>query len=212
MSIVGNRLMLPLSALLQRIPARRFDVVLLRDPDQCGFLRGIRGYGDDLAAVVGRLKREIPLVSYATVRCLGVSAGGAAALYAGEMIGASRAVCIGGGHPLRAPELLKARGLDGHELDRVRGAPSSAAPTSMACYFAEDYPRDRANARSLRDVFPAARTVAIPEIAAHNVLFELLKRGQLRRFLEDALLADRGPARPGAPRQAARAGAPGGAG
>lgn len=185
----SDRMMMPLCAFAQHVPAARFDIVMLTTGDRSMYLRGIPGYAPDLASAMARLGRDVGLEGYASVRCMGTSGGGAASLYAAEMLGASRALCVGGGHASLVADKLAARGLSGDEIDRVRRT-DPPRPVEMAVCFGADHAQDVEGGRSLLRVFPSARPLAVEGVGTHNPLHAMLERGRLGRFLEQYLLAD----------------------
>lgn len=188
----GNfqRLMMPLSVFLQHVPAELFDVVLLRDPERSFFLRGVPGYVSSLAQLPERLGRDLPLDRYASVRCIGTSAGGAAALVAGEVFGAERALSFGGGNPARSAESLEPKGLTGGELDAVFAGSQRCCARKLA-FFGEANDVDRETAQSLRRAYPGTRVVPIRGLSTHNVFYELFERKELTAFFADTLLGGR---------------------
>ena len=185
----GNalRLMLPIPVFLQHVPARDFDVVVLRDPSRCFYLRGVPEYAPHLAEVVARLQRDLPCERYSTVRCLGTSGGGAAALVAGTLLGAERALSVGGTHPARLATMLGPSGLKGDEMDALIASLGTTA-TQRICCFGADNASDAEGAHSLCRALPGARAEPAAGVASHNLLLQLFERGALHAFLETRLL------------------------
>jgi hypothetical protein len=189
----GNfqRLMIQLPVFLQHVPARDFDVLVFRDPRKLFFLRGVPGYVPDLAALPERLGRDLCLERYASVRCLGTSAGGAAGLAAGAVLGAERALSFGGAHPSRAGEYLAEYGLNGCEFDAFfRDA--DCGRLRLRAFFGAGNAHDLETAASLCRAFPGVKAVRVDGMAEHNIFFELFERGDLQGFLDKNLL---GPGR-----------------
>jgi hypothetical protein len=97
---IALRMNVPAPVFLQALPAAACDVVILRDPGRAAFLAGVPGYAPDLPALAERLAADLPGGRHpGGWRCIGTSAGGAAALYFGRLAGARRAVSVDGGHP-----------------------------------------------------------------------------------------------------------------
>ncbi len=188
----GNfqRLMMPLPVFLQHVPAEIFDIVILKDPGRDFFLRGVPGYVASLAQLPERLERDLPLARYASVRCIGTSAGGAAALVAGEVFGAERALSFGGGHPARAAESLEAKGLRGTELDLVFASAKQSCGLKLA-FFGEANEFDRETAWSLCRAYPGTRIAPVRGVSTHNIFFELIERKELAAFISDSLQGGR---------------------
>lgn len=176
----GNfqRLMMPLPVFLQQVPADIFDVLIFKDPGRDFFLRGVPGYVDSLAQLPERVERDLPLARYASVRCIGTSAGGAAALVAGEVFGAERALSFGGGHPARASESLEPKGLTGTELDLVFADAKRSCGRKLA-FFGETNEFDRETAGSLCRAYPGTRIAPVRGVSTHNIFFELFERKEL---------------------------------
>lgn len=185
----GNfqRLMMPLPVFLQHVPADMFDVILLKDPGRSFFLRGVPGYVSSLSELPERLERDLPLARYASVRCIGTSAGGAAALVAGEVFGAERVLSFGGGHPARAVESLEAKGLTGGELDSVFASAERSCGRKLA-FFGEENEVDRETAQSLCRSFQGTRLAPVRGVSTHNIFFELFERKELAVFFAENLL------------------------
>lgn len=185
----GNfqRLMMPLPVFLQQVPADIFDVLIFKDPGRDFFLRGVPGYVDSLAQLPERVERDLPLARYASVRCIGTSAGGAAALVAGEVFGAERALSFGGGHPARASESLEPKGLTGTELDLVFADAKRSCGRKLA-FFGETNEFDRETAGSLCRAYPGTRIAPVRGVSTHNIFFELFERKELAVFISHSLL------------------------
>ena len=190
----AHRPMLPLAVFLQHIPEDRFDVLMIVEPSRYGYLKGVPEFGTDLVAVVDAIRERVPLDRYADIRCLGISAGGAAALYAGVLIGAERALSVCGRHrslsshvigqPGRPPEFV------GDEFDLMVRDRIAGSATRLLAAFGEDAAHDVEGAKSLTRSFPACHPVRIKGLAGHNALQHLLERDGLDEFFERFLLGD----------------------
>jgi len=187
----GNfqRLTIPLPLFLQCLPAARFDVVVLRDPAKRFFLQGVRGYVEDIRDLPQRLGQDISISDYAAIRCLGTSAGGAAALAGGVVLGADRAMAFGGGHPSRVADELAEFGLNGREFDTLFSVDAVSA-SCLRCYYGAGHPADHEMARQLCTAFHGVRAVPMPSVRTHSVFFELFEQDQLKGFLERILLGE----------------------
>lgn len=190
---VANRMMLPIPVFLQLVAADRFDVLILKDPTGWGYLRGVPGLGDTLPEVTDAIAARLDLASYADVRCLGVSSGGAAALYAGVLLEAARAVSVGGRHRSLAAkpqgEGKTGGGLTDHEFDQAIRDRATGASTRLIAVFGANAPRDREGAASLRAHLPSCEMRPVADVKNHNVLALLLKNGALQSFLDDVLFS-----------------------
>ena len=185
----GNfqRPLLPVPLFLQHVPAQDFDVVVFRDPTKMLFLDGVPGYLERLEELPDRLARDLPLNEYASVRCFGTSAGGAAALAAGAVLGAERALAFGGGHPSLSEGTLPSEGARIDAFDSVFGK-AACTSTRMLALFGAQNERDRANAASLARAFEGVRVAEVPGVGGHNMFYELFESGELSPFLGRTLL------------------------
>lgn len=191
----AGRLMLPTSVLLQQLPLQNIDVAMLGDPSGLGFLRGVVGYGDNLQRCMQRLLSDLARTSYAGTYCLGTSAGGAAALYAGVLINAQAALSIGGHHPSMARkrrERAEALGITGMEFDALveRSASSATRPTRLGAMFAELHETDRLGSQALADKLPGCALIKVQGMNVHNLMNHLSDAGDLPRVLSQRLFGE----------------------
>ena len=120
---------------------------------------------------------------YDALFCCGFSMGGPAALRAGALIPARRAVSFGG--RLR------------WNIDRLLTRPAAAMPafdplcacmprisTELVCIYCADNAIDRDHAEKVARVVPARR-LAVPGSDSHNSVHELAKAGRLQGLLDD---------------------------
>ncbi|NMJ44126.1 hypothetical protein GWK16_22960 [Roseomonas sp. JC162] len=186
---IAQRMNIPTAVFLQALPAERCDVVMLRDPARAAFLTGVPGYAADLRALAARLAEDVPLAAYADgMRCIGTSAGGAAALCFGLLAGARRAVSVDGAHPA-ALRLRFAEGADRGALDAAIAGVEPRGTALLSAYGAF-HPQDGLRARLLALGLPGARSIGIAVQGGHGLLAPLLAAGALSRFLTEFLLAD----------------------
>lgn len=198
---VANRMMMPVPVFLQLVPEDRFDVLVLKDPAGLGYLRGVPGLGGDLRQVAQAIASRLDCGSYADVRCLGVSGGGAAALYAGLLLQAERAVSVCGSHRSLASGPRgagPAAGPTGHEFDALTAGRAGNGATRLVAVFGAQSARDREGAASLKEYLPACEMMAVANLADHNVLAGLLKNGALKAFLAEVLFSGGGGMQAGA--------------
>ena len=184
------RMNLPAPVFLQALPAASCDVVILGDATRTAFLQGVRGYAPDLRALAQRLAQDLPpFANYAGgLRCIGTSAGGAAALHFGLVVQARRAVSVDGAHPA-ALAMRAAPGTDRTLLDRATAGLGPRA-TQLIAVHGEGNRRDALLGRLLAAGLPGARPLAVRVEGQHGLLAPLLAKRALRRFLAEVLLAD----------------------
>lgn len=186
---IALRMNVPAPAFLQALPAAACDVVILRDPGRAAFLAGVPGYAADLPALAARLAADLPGGRHpAGIRCIGTSAGGAAALYLGRLVGARRAVSVDGAHPAGLKLRLAAE-VDRGALDAAVAGMPPGAEMLVAAHGISD-PRDAVRGRLLAAGLPGAHALTIAVQGPHGLLGTLLARRLLARFLAEVLLAD----------------------
>lgn len=184
------RPMMPVGVFLQHLPADRCDVLLLRDPARQSFLGGVEGYAGGFAALAARLLHDLPGARRPGLRCLGMSLGGAASLYAGLLLGAEQAVAVGGVHP--APKLARmpAPGLDGREMDRALDAAGRGGATRLVALHGAEHAHDAAAAAELKAALPDLHILPVPGTGEHNLAAEMLAAGRLEGFLHRVAFGD----------------------
>lgn len=183
-------LALPTAIFLQYVPASRFDVLVLRDPSDLWFLKGVPGYADSIEVLVQRIERDLPISTYHSVRSSGICAGGYAALVAGELLDAECAVSFGGAHPRCSSHQDSFRNaeLDGYEADRVLGNIERISAVKMSNIYAQDCSWDKERAKSLYTMFPSLRNVEVAGVKSHLLASELLNRNALKQLLDQTLI------------------------
>jgi hypothetical protein len=136
--------------LLQQLDATKHDLLILRDPTQEFFANGVAGTRsfDELLDRVARTAAP-----YRSCLTIGSSMGGGPALEAGVALGARRAVSLGGG-----------------PREGVTGRRALAeSSTELWCVYSAENIRDTEKAWRLRDQYPSARLLAVPDVSDHNV-------------------------------------------
>jgi hypothetical protein len=177
--ILGG-LFLPTPLVLQYLAANT-DFLLLLDPAGVGFGTGIRGYAEPFRGVVEQLKRDINFRSYETLSCLGISAGGCAALAAGVLLDADKAVSFSGllpTHSLRAGTRMVPP-----ELENILHS-TSGDRSRFFSVFGADNLRDTANSHAIAKFF-AITEMPMAGIRDHNVVWQLHRKGALAALLRD---------------------------
>ncbi len=179
------RMMVPISILLQHLPAASFDVLVFRDPLKNGYRTGIRGLGSNLEELIGGIDRLIPHDRYQRVVTLGVSAGGLPALLVCMTLQFSKGIAISG----NSPDDPRWQGYGGglhRTLANLIEQPGYD-PNLLVMYGA-DHVADRESARRLAELLPAqlleVRSDAAGLDIGHNVLYPILAQSRLGDFLE----------------------------
>ena len=174
-------LFLPAATILQYFAADA-DVLVLRDFSKRGFTRGLAGYGDTFAEMIDGLRDTFELAGYGSVRCLGTSGSGAAALAAGVVLDAERAVSFCGFLPSGG-----SRGGEEGEMtleveDLLRR--SEGSTERFIAVYGEEERRDARNAKRLAEAFAVALH-PVPDVDDHNIIRRLHAQGRLMGVLRD---------------------------
>jgi hypothetical protein len=195
-----NRMMIPTPIFLQFMPEADCDILMIKDPSRSGFLCGVPGFGRDLSEVAENIEARLDLGRYAAVKCLGVSGGGSAALYAGIMLDAERALSICGKHrslKLASGGDARIAPFSGEEFDEMVREKVHSTRTRLILAFGSKSPKDIEGAQSLKSRLPSAELVGVDPFDNHNVLFCLLKGGTLGAFFERFLFGSEPAPAPG---------------
>jgi acyl-CoA synthetase (AMP-forming)/AMP-acid ligase II/acyl carrier protein len=174
------RLTAPTYHILSAMDPRKHALLLIRDPWQSHFERGIPGMGDSIEKVSDWLGDCAEIRAYSEVVALGTSAGAVPALIAALRNKWARVLLCGAdaptGHPLSEKALLDAQG---NKMDDC--------PSIVIAYSAKNR-RDERGAQELIQIMPKARVVPDDRFKQHALLHELQVRGELKAFLEKHLL------------------------
>lgn len=187
---VANRLMMPVPVFLQFIPEDQFDVLVIRDPSEHGYVHGIPAFSKDLLETSKLLKEVIDLNRYNDLRCLGTSGGGSAALYFGILMHAKIAISVGGKHRSLSDKVNSEEHLiSGFEFDNLIGNINhEEITTQLFAVYGDGSERDKVGAYSLKKYLKNCKLVTVKDIKEHNVLGILLQRNQLSSFLKSFIL------------------------
>ena len=195
---LADRLQVPIPVVLQHLDARRTDVLLLRDPTKRIYLQGVPGYGPGLAEVAERIRRDLDIARYRTVRTFGTSGGGWAAFTVGSMLGADRAISMSGKPPAATFRLAQAWARHGYSLDdqaadfAVFERLFDSMPdrsTRLFNFFGAEYDIDREGAEAFEKAVGAVG-VGFRGVDHHNLMLELVKAARLGTFLDHYLAGD----------------------
>ena len=182
---IAGRLMLPAAAILQRLQADTIDLVLVNDPSRTHYLNGVEGYADSFPGLVAALGRDLNPESYSDFVCIGASLGGFAALRCAIALQARRGVSIGGRFPTYVRRLIKEERIVA--FDPLCDC-NAGTPCELVVALGDD-PGDAADATRLMRTIPV-KQLSYPGMPGHNLMFEILKRGELESFLAHLLQPD----------------------
>ena len=177
----ANRLMMPISCVLQYLPADACDLVLLRDPAKLQYIYGIPPYAGSLASLAVRLRADFAAEPYRRIVCYGTSMGGFVALQCGILMRADAAISIGGRFAWHPPRLLR------EPTETVPGfdplcACNAATATELVCYHSANQV-DVADATLLAPPCRAAHRHARNLRAQHHS--RLVRPGPAQDFYAD---------------------------
>lgn len=176
----SHRLMTPWSIFLQMIPAAGFDVLILADRSNNHFFNGVGGYAADLYGLVQRVRRDTKAVAYRRLYCFGTSTGGLPALRFGILAGAYRSISVGG-QMVWHIHRLKTGGAGALQAFDPLCACDWPQRGHLVCIHAEELSLDYYFARQLQTTLGASR-VPIAGTGEHNVIYQIFKSGNLRKF------------------------------
>lgn len=174
---IADMLMLPTAAMLQYF-SPNCDVLVVRDSSRMGFGSGIAGYADSFAGMLRALQRDFDLDRYGNVRCFGASLGGVAALAAGVVLEADRAVSFSG--HLLASAQRRRQGAPRQIEDIIQN--SAGSSERFVAVFGGRNRRDRRNALAIARTFTMS-LYPIRDMANHAVITALHERGRLADVL-----------------------------
>lgn len=187
-----NRMMIPIPVFLQFVPHDHFDVLIAKDPTKDEYIRGVPDYAGDLAEFLFKIRLNLGVDQYRDIRCLGTSAGGGVALYAGIMLNAERAIAVCGKHRTLAKVALNERdsagARDGFEFDRLIQQQYPTSTTTLLGFHGRDFPRDVIGTASLKRRLPSLKVVNVHGLNNHSVLPFLLYKGLLHGFFQRFLI------------------------
>lgn len=178
-----NRLDMPMPPVLQSLPSDAVDVAVLRDRSRRHYFDGIAPYAPDFVRLVDALERDLNPHRYSDVYAYGTSMGGLPAIRYALLRPVRRAVSMGGIFPGHVGRLLESptRQLSAFDLlcDCV-----ARRPADIVCVYGDGTDVDRRNAERVARIRPV-RQFVVPNVAIHNVAFELARSGRLPAFFAE---------------------------
>lgn len=102
----SNMPMMPSAMMLQHIPAALFDVLLFCDRSNRSYETGVDGFEGPMVRTLSNVAMRIEADHYRAIYCYGTSMGGFPALRSGLLLGARRAIAIGGSFAWQVRRLL----------------------------------------------------------------------------------------------------------
>lgn len=178
-SAVRGRLGTTTSQFLQSLRDDVYDVVLLRDPNELHYTRGIRGLGGFLETM-RRIEDFAGAKRFQQIITFGHSVGGLPALRGGRLLKATRAVSVGARGAWHPGRLTRAeKSVDAFDLLCACASPS---PTELVFVYPRRHEVDKTAFELVQRTFPECIGVPI-DIENHDILGYFSKAGQLPLFL-----------------------------
>ena len=172
------RMQVSTAVFLQAVPAGRWDVLMLRDPQKTHFRLGCEGFGDSLTALTARLVTIAR--GYPKVVVLGQSMGGLVAIRAALRVPGARGVSFGGKPANDIARLFETAG-SFSAFDPLCACLPKAA-RDMIFVYSEDHAAD---AHAAQEYAALVGGIAVPvaKMREHGTVLGLWKRGRLAQFL-----------------------------
>ncbi|APB98214.1 hypothetical protein [Polynucleobacter asymbioticus] len=186
---VAFRLMLPTPIILQYFPANQFDILKLSDGSNGFFLNGIPNFADSFETLIEKIKSQFDTRRYASIKVIGMSAGGAAALYTGMKLDAEVALSISGKHPTIYLKDQQST-LNPLAFDEQISLDVTNVCKAYAFYSANS-PLDEKGANSFKKYLPNVQVLGVQGTKTHNLIHELFVANLLQAFFRQHLIAAR---------------------
>jgi hypothetical protein len=184
------RLLMSLPMMLQHTDDRRYDVLILSDPQRLHFDRGIEGFADSMPTLARRIEAIAGQYGHTSLVTYGTSMGGFPALRMGLLLGADRAISAGGRFPYHVKRLLDGSGAIG-AFDLIC---QCRMPAATPCYalFSNGKEPDVQAATALAAIMPESRLGGIPG-ESHNFPIKIFSKGNLEEYFGQIFGLDREP-------------------
>ena len=187
---IRGSLMMGTVAVLEALDSGACDLLLLSDFRRLHFDHGVENYAATLPELMHKVAAIAAQRSYTNVVTYGSSMGGFPALRGGQMLGARRAVSVGGRfawHPVKVRDGEKAVGA----FDPICAC---RAPFATPCYalYAEGKKDDADHAAMLAAIMPGCVRVPMP-YDKHNVAHAIARRNRLPAFFAELFDPDAEP-------------------
>lgn len=174
-----GRLNMAVFMILEALDSARYDLLLLADLKKLHFDNGIENYADSMPGLMSKVGKLARQRGYGSIITYGTSMGGFPALRGGDMLGAGRAISIGGRfvwHPAR----IRRRGESIGAFDPIC---SCRVPFRVPCYllFTGGKKLDVDHAAMLADIMPEVHRIVLPG-NDHNFPEQIRSKGKLGSF------------------------------
>jgi hypothetical protein len=179
MTALLGRMTVSTPAFLQCLPARKWDVLILRDSAKTHYRRGCVGYADNFPDLTEQVQRLA--AAYAGCCVIGTSMGGFPAIRMALRIQGARGVSLGGRPVVDVVRLFHDR-FAGMAFDPLCDCLPKMERDLIFVHGAEN----RSDLKAARQFAKIAggRTCGLPGIAAHGFIADIWRKGRLSQFLE----------------------------
>ena len=189
----GNAGYLVLPPAVQQLP--KTHIIAIRDPKRCFSLCGVAGLGETYQACCDNLRLLLASLGGTDVHCLGVSAGGYAALRFGLDLGAHAVLGMSApttldladepGATLKRYPYLTAlyRSLPNMNLDMAKVYAATSPRPRVLLLYAPSHERDAWLANRM-DGIPGVELEEMPDKAGHRVLQLLESNNTLEHYIQ----------------------------
>jgi len=173
------RLLMPLPMMLQFTDDSQCDVLILSDPLRLHFDRGIGDFADTMPGLARRIDRIASQGHYAAVITYGTSMGGFPALRMGGLLGADRAISVGG----RPPDHIRRLTAGSPTINAFDLICNCRMPFATPCYvlFSAGKEQDVRAASALAAIMPDSRLGGVP-CEGHNFPIRIFSKGNLGEY------------------------------
>ena len=185
-----GRLNMAIFMVLEALDSAKCDLLLLAEFKKLHFDQGIEGYARSMPELMNKVGDFARQRGYRSIITYGTSMGGFPALRGGDMLGADRAISIGGRfawHPGRI-----SRGEE--QIGAFDPICSCRMPFRVPCYllYAGDKNLDVDHAEMLARIMPESRRISLPG-NDHNFPHQIRSRGKLDSFFSEIFDLTREP-------------------
>lgn len=182
----NHRMMMPIPTLLQNLPAKSTDVLMVRDGTRSGYTSGLDGLAPSIEELGSAIPKMLDISQYDRLLGLGVSAGGLPIVLVALQMNFEAVLACGPGSPSR--EKWQRPGLPS-PLETIRAAALDGSSRRITIAYGAQSETDRAAAMEIGGNIPIAMVeVSVPDRdVKHNVLHPLSMAGELPKFFEEHL-------------------------
>lgn len=179
----GSRcLMMPNAVLMQHTDSSRYDLLVISEPLNENYQKGVPSLGNNLIQVIKWLATLKLISDYRSIRTLGCSAGGYAAMAAAHYLKADIAVSVGGRFPSKHKHPIIFLNMI---FTKWRVMRTGHCPRVLMSYGANKS-RDRKFAKIMARLFGSTPDIVqlTNEEVGHNILGRLVERQELTSYLD----------------------------